>query len=88
MKERKGVHDHLRSSGIASAIYYPLPLHQLEPYRRLGFASGSFPEAEQTAQETLAIPLYPEMVNDQINGVASRVREALALVGSRPHGAI
>ncbi len=81
VKERRAVKDHLRLSGIASAIYYPLPLHQLEPYRHLGYASGSFPEAEQTAQETLAIPLYPEMVNDQINGVASRVREALALVG-------
>ena len=81
VKERKAVQNHLILSGIASGIYYPLPLHQLEPYRHLGYGPGSFPEAERAAQEALAIPLYPEMVNDQINGVASRVREALALVG-------
>ena len=81
MKERKGVHDHLRSSGIASAIYYPLPLHCLEPYRHLGYGPGSFPEAERAAQETLAVPLYPEMADDYTERVASRVREALAVVG-------
>jgi dTDP-4-amino-4,6-dideoxygalactose transaminase len=83
VKERKAVQDHLRLSGIASGIYYPLPLHQLEPYRHLGYGPGSFPEAERAAQETLAIPLYPEMTDDHIEGVASRVREALALVGCR-----
>ena len=83
MKERKAVRENLRSLGIASSIYYPLALHQLEPYRRLGYGHGSFPEAERAAQETLAIPLYPEMTDDEIEMVASGVKEALALAESR-----
>jgi len=83
MKGRKAVQEYLRLSGIASGIYYPLPLHQLEPYRHLRYGPESFPEAERAAQETLAIPLYPEMIDDHIEGVASGVREALALMGSR-----
>lgn len=81
--ERKAVQEHLRSLGIASGVYYPLPLHRLEPYRHLGYGPGSFSEAERAAQETLANPLYPEMAEDQIEAVASGVREALALTRSQ-----
>ncbi|MFQ5657637.1 MAG: DegT/DnrJ/EryC1/StrS family aminotransferase [Candidatus Methylomirabilales bacterium] len=83
VNERKAVQDHLKSLGIASSIYYPLPLHQLEPYKHRGYGPGAFPEAERAARDTLAIPLYPEMTDDQIEVVASGVREALALVVSR-----
>jgi dTDP-4-amino-4,6-dideoxygalactose transaminase len=83
MKERKAVGENLRSLGIASSIYYPLAINQLEPYRCLGYGHGTFPEAERAAQETLAIPLYPEMTDDEIEMVASGVKEALALAESR-----
>jgi dTDP-4-amino-4,6-dideoxygalactose transaminase len=82
VKERKAVQDHLKSSGIASGVYYPLPLHLLDPYRHLGYGQGAFPEAERAAQETLAIPIYPERDDDQIETVASGVREAF-VGGSR-----
>lgn len=78
VKDRTAVQQHLKSLGIASGIYYPLPLHQVEPYRHVRYASGAFDEAERAAQETLAIPLYPEMTEDQIKAVASGVREASA----------
>ena len=78
VKERVVIQEHLRSLGIASGIYYPLPLHQLQPYRHLRHHSESFPEAERAAQETLAIPLYPEMTDDKIEAVASGIREAVA----------
>lgn len=80
VRERKAVQDHLKSSGIASGVYYPVPLHLVEPYRHLELGPGSFPEAERAAQETLAIPLYPEMADDQIEAVAAGVKEALAAV--------
>jgi dTDP-4-amino-4,6-dideoxygalactose transaminase len=83
VKERKATQEHLKSLGIASGMYYPLPLHELDPYQHLGYSAGFFPEAERAARETLAIPLYPEMTEDQIEAVASAVREALAVVGSR-----
>jgi dTDP-4-amino-4,6-dideoxygalactose transaminase len=83
IKERKTVQGHLKALGIASAVYYPLPLHLVEPYRHLGYGINSFPEAERAAAETLAIPLSPEMTPDQIETVASGVRDALAEVESR-----
>jgi dTDP-4-amino-4,6-dideoxygalactose transaminase len=83
VKEREAVQDRLKAMGIASAVYYPKPLHLVEPYRDLGYGRGSFPEAERAAEETLAIPLYPEMTDDQIEAVASAVKDALRVVGSR-----
>ncbi|MBI4169135.1 MAG: DegT/DnrJ/EryC1/StrS family aminotransferase [Acidobacteria bacterium] len=79
--QRDAVRDHLRSCGIASGVYYPRPLHRLAPYRRLGGGRG-FPHAELAAEETVAIPLYPEMGDDQINAVVSAVRAAVAPAAS------
>ena len=81
--ERGAVQEHLRSLGIASGIYYPLPLHEAEPYRRFGYQYGSFPEAERAARETLAIPFFPELTNDQVEVVASAIGRALAFAGIR-----
>lgn len=77
VKEREAVQAHLQSMGIPSSVYYPLPLHLLDPYRHLGYGPGAFPEAEQAARETLAIPFYPEMTDDQIEMVAAAVKDAL-----------
>ena len=66
------------ASGVASGIYYPKPLHLLEPYQHLGYGPGAFPEAERAAQETLAIPLYPEMTQREIETTASGVRETVS----------
>lgn len=75
--KRPAVERRLRQRGIASGIYYPLPLHEVEPYRGLGFQRGSFAESERAAEETLAIPLYPELTEDQLRAVASALGEAL-----------
>ena len=65
VKDRDRVRQCLKKAGIASAVYYPLPLHLTEPCRHLGFKEGEFPVAERASQETLAIPLYPEMPEEQ-----------------------
>lgn len=77
--ERKAIQEHLKSREIDSSIYYPSPLHYIAPYQHLGYSLGTFPESERAAQETLAIPLYPEMTDDQIGTVVSGVSEALTL---------
>ena len=74
--ERDRVKAHLDSLGIASAVYYPVPLHQTVPYRHLQ-ASEKLPEAEKAARETLALPMFPEMTDEQVHAVAAAVREAL-----------
>lgn len=56
----------LKEQGIASEVYYPQPLHLSTPCRVLGWKEGSLPVSEKASQETLALPLYPEMSPAQV----------------------
>jgi dTDP-4-amino-4,6-dideoxygalactose transaminase len=67
----------LASRGIASSVFYRLPLHLQPAYTSLGGRKGQLPVAERAAHEVLSLPLYPEMTNDQIDHVAGSVIEAL-----------
>lgn len=55
---------YLQERGVASGVYYPVPLHRQEVYRNLGYSEGSLPEAERAAAGTMALPLYPEMSDE------------------------
>jgi len=72
---RDAVRDHLRARGIASDVYYPLPLHLQKCFAFLGHRRGDFPVAEALAGEILALPLYPGMSNDHSQRVVEALRE-------------
>jgi len=70
------VQKRLRDRGIASMVYYPVPLHLQPLYALLGGKPGDFRVSERASREVLSIPLYPEMTPDQVKRVAEAVREA------------
>jgi dTDP-4-amino-4,6-dideoxygalactose transaminase len=73
-EKRDGLQAHLRERGIGSAIYYPLSLHLQACFESLGYAKGDFPISERASEETLSIPVYPEMTEEQQELVIATIR--------------
>ncbi len=63
----------LKQKEIASEVYYPLPPHLAMPCRAFGYKEGDFPHAELASQETLALPIYPELTLSQQDEVIEAV---------------
>jgi len=83
VKNRDALKEHLTARSIGTEIYYPVPLHLQKCFAYLKHEPGDFPESERAAAETLALPIYPELSQLQLDHVIASVAEFYRSAGAR-----
>jgi dTDP-4-amino-4,6-dideoxygalactose transaminase len=83
VQNRDALKDHLAERQIGTEIYYPVPLHLQQCFAYLRHSRGDFPESERAAAETLALPIYPELAQAQLDHVIESVAEFYGKAGAR-----
>jgi len=72
---RRELMESLNSQGIQTGIHYPTPVHLLPGYSDLGYGVGAFPVSETIAVQELSLPMYPELIDSQIQAVCQAIHE-------------
>lgn len=75
---RADVEAALKAEGIGHGVYYPVPLHLQDVYKDLGYAQDSLPVSEAASYEALAIPLYPQLKEEDMRAIADLVKQAVS----------
>ena len=72
--ERDQLRAYLHTQGIGTEVYYPSPLHLQPCFRDLGYGTGAFPVSEAASREVLALPIYGELSEAQLEWVVEAIR--------------
>lgn len=74
-EKREEMVDYLKESGIATGVYYPVPLHLQKAYTALGYESGDMPIAEYLSHRTFAIPMFAELTDEEKEYIVKTIKE-------------
>lgn len=78
VKNRDAVKKKLADAGVGNGIYYPLGLHMQKCFAHFGGKEGDLPVTELACKEVLAMPIYPELHEDEVRYAAEQLRDAAA----------
>ena len=74
---REKIAESLKENHVGYQIYYPMPLHQQQPYRYLGYENDQFPNAMNASEECISLPLYPEIPESHVDRICAVIRDAI-----------
>jgi dTDP-4-amino-4,6-dideoxygalactose transaminase len=75
VEERDSLRAYLKRAGIPTEVYYPKPLHLQKAFAFLGRKEGDFPHSESLSNQVMALPVYPEMVDEQLRAVVETIAD-------------
>lgn len=75
VQKRDELQAFLKEQGIATMIYYPIPLHLQPVFKELGYKEGDLPETEKAAKEVLSLPMFPELKQEQQDYIIEKIIE-------------
>lgn len=77
-QQRDRLRAQMQEQGVSTMVYYPVPLHRQPVYESLGYQPGALPKTDQAANQVLALPMFPELTDEQQDQVVYALKDALA----------